>query len=53
MPKIGDGIENIDNLKRDEYAWCTLSKENLDNRPDLILINEDNIFSPWKLVLKK
>ena len=53
MPNIGDGIENIDNLKRDNYAWCTLSKENLENRQDIIIINEDNIFSPWKLVLKK
>ena len=53
MPKIGDGIESIDNLRRNDYAWSTLSKENLDKQQDIILINDDNIFSPWKLVLKK
>ncbi len=53
MPNIGDGIESLDNLKTDEYAWSRLSKNKFKNRKDIIIINDDDIFSPWKLVLKK
>ena len=53
MPKIGNGIESLDDLKKDEYAWSTLEKDNLNSRKDIILINKDEIFTPWKLVLKK
>jgi len=53
MPNIGDGIESLNELKKDEYAWSKLSKNEFTNREDIILINNDDIFSPWKLVLKK
>ena len=53
MPKIGNGIESLDDLKKDEYAWSRLSKDKFENRKDIILINNDDIFLPWKLVLKK
>ncbi len=53
MPNIGDGIETLDDLKKDEYAWSKISKDKFKNRQDIILINNDDIFYPWKLVLKK
>jgi len=53
MPNIGNGIESLDDLKKDEYAWSKLQKDNSKNRKNIILINDDNIFYPWKLVLKK
>ena len=53
MPKIGSGIESLDDLKKDEYAWSSISKDKFKNQDELILINDDYIFNPWKLVLKK
>ena len=53
MPNIGNGIESLDDLKKDEYAWSRISKDRLKDREDIILINNNDIFSPWKLVLKK
>ena len=53
MPNLGNGIESLDDLKKDQYAWSKFSKDKFKNRQDIILINNDDIFSPWKLVLKK
>jgi len=53
MPNIGNGIESLDDLKKDEYAWSRISKDKFKNQDDLILINDNYIFYPWKLVLKK
>jgi hypothetical protein len=53
MPNIGNGIESLEDLKKEEYAWSTISKDKLKNREDIILINNDEIFYPWKLVLKR
>ena len=53
MPKIGNGIESLDDLKKDEYAWSKLQKGNSKDPKNIILINDDDIFYPWKLVFKK
>jgi len=53
MPNLGNGIESLDDLKKGQYAWSRFSKDKFKNRQDIILINNDDIFSPWKLVLKK
>ena len=53
MPNIGNGIETLDDLKKDEYAWSKISNDKFKNHQDIILINNDDVFSPWKLVLKK
>ncbi len=53
MPNIGNGIESLDDLKKDEYAWSKLPKDNFKDRKNIILINDDDVFYPWKLVLKK
>ena len=52
MPSIGDGIQSLDDLEKNEYAWSTISKDRLKERNDISLINKDDIFNPWKLVLK-
>ena len=53
MPNLGNGIESLDDLEKNQYAWSRFSKDKFKNRQDIILINNDDIFSPWKLVLKK
>ena len=53
MPNLGNEIESLDDLKKDQYAWSRFSNDEFKNRQDIILINNDDIFSPWKLLLKK
>ena len=51
MPNIGNGIESLINLKTNMHG--VLSQDKFKNQDEFILINDDNIFNPWKLVLKK
>ncbi len=51
-PKFGNGLENLDELKRDNYAWTTSNLKN-DEKNNYKIINEDKVFYPWKLVYKK
>ena len=49
MPKIGNGIESLESLNEKEYAWTTTEKNKL--RDDkYLLINDSEIFSPWRLI---
>ena len=52
-PILGEGIESIDNLNKDELAWSTESKEKLIRDDSYDVIYENEIFKPWKLILKK
>jgi len=52
MPKIGKGIESIDELNFNEYAWTTSSEKSLKNKENIRVINNSNIFNPWKLILR-
>ena len=52
-PLLGESIEGIDKLKKEELAWSTKSKEKLTRNNSYDLIYEDEIFKPWKLILKK
>ena len=45
MPNLGNGINSLNDLERDEYAWSTLPKDKLKDHKDLILINQDEIFT--------
>ena len=49
MPKIGNGIESLESLNEKEYAWTTTEKNKLKNNKYL-LINDSEIFSPWRLI---
>ncbi len=51
-PKLGEGIENIDQLNKSELVWTTeFKKKNNDNSYEIIY--ENDILKPWKLLLKK
>jgi len=52
-PKLGDGIESIDQLKKSEIAWSTESKKIKDNNYSYEVLYENDILKPWKLILKK
>ena len=45
-PKFGNGLENLDELKRDNYAWTTSNLKNDENN-NYKIINEDKVFYPW------
>ena len=52
-PKLGEGIVNIDQLKKSELAWSTKFKEIKNINYSYEVIYENNILKPWKLILKK
>ena len=53
MPNIGNGLNNISELKINQYAWITNTNFKLDKRNKITIIDDSKIFSPWKLVLRK
>ena len=52
-PKLGKGLENIDELKKSELAWTTKFKEIKKNNYFYEVIYENDTLSPWRLILKK
>ncbi len=52
-PKLGEGIESIDQLKKSELAWTTDFKKIKNNVYSYEVIYENDILKPWKLILKK
>ena len=52
-PKLGDGLESINQLKKSELAWTTDLKKIKNNDYSFEVIYEDDILKPWKLILKK
>jgi hypothetical protein len=52
-PILGEGLENIDKLKKSELAWSTELKEIKNNNYDYEVIYENKILDPWKLIIKK
>ncbi len=52
MPKVGQGIDNVEDLKPYQYAWTTISKDEIFKNNDLKLIESPEILKPWKLILK-
>ena len=51
MPRIGNGVSNIDDLEKDQYAWTTQSKLKFNNE-EYSVINDSEVFKPWKLIKK-
>ena len=52
-PNLGEGIEDISNLKSKEFVWTTNSKDKeFDNYTYEIVYENENL-SPWKLIQKK
>ena len=52
-PKLGEALENIDQLKESELAWTTQNKNSTNNNLSYEVIYENYILNPWKLILKK
>jgi len=52
-PKLDEGLENIDQLKKSELAWTTDLKTIQNNDYSYELIYENDVLNPWKLILKK
>ena len=51
-PKLGEGLESIDQLKKSELAWTTDLKRINNNDFSFELIYENDTLNPWKLILK-
>ena len=52
-PKLGRGLESINQLKKSELAWTTDLKTWDNNDYSYELIYENDVLNPWKLILKK
>ncbi len=52
-PKLGAGLESINQLKKSELAWTTDLKTIKNNDDDYEVIYENDVLNPWKLILKK
>ena len=50
MPKLGNLIDDIDELNSNNYAWTTSSVDNLEK---FNIVNSNKVFYPWKLIIKK
>ena len=52
-PKLGRGLESINQLKKSELAWTTDLKTINNNNNSYEVIYENDVLNPWKLILKK
>ena len=52
MPKNGKGIENLEDLGQNKYAWTTISNNELEKNKNIQIISDKEIFKPWKLVFR-
>ena len=52
-PKLGKGLENIDQLNKSELAWSTEFNKIKNNNYAYEVIYENDILNPWKLIIKK
>jgi len=52
-PKLGKGLESINQLKKSELAWTTELKTIKNNDDSYEVIFENDVLNPWKLILKK
>ena len=52
-PKLGGGLESINQLKKSELAWTTDLKTIKNNDNSFEVIYENDVLNPWKLILKK
>ena len=51
-PKLGEGLESIDDFKKSELVWTTDLQKINNNDFSFEMIRENNTLKPWKLILK-
>ncbi len=51
-PKLGEGLESIDQLKKSELVWTTDLQKINNNDFSFEVIYENDTLKPWKLILK-
>ena len=51
-PKLGEGLESIDQLKKSELVWTTDLQKINNNHFSFEVIYENDTLKPWKLILK-
>ena len=52
-PTLGEGLENINELKKSELAWTTNFKEIKNSNHTFKVIYENDILNPWILIIRK
>ncbi len=52
-PKLGEGLDSINQLKKSELAWTTDLKTIKNNDDSYEVIYDHDVLKPWKLILKK
>ena len=52
MPNIGEGINDLNELNKNNYAWTTADFNDQSLSKDYEIVNKDEIFYPWKLILR-
>ncbi len=52
-PKLGAGLESINQLKKSELAWTSDLKTIKTYEDSFEVIYENDVLNPWKLILKK
>jgi len=51
-PKLGEGLESINQLKKSELAWTTDLKTINNDDYSYEVIYENDVLNPWKLIIK-
>jgi len=53
MPKIGNGLKSIDELKINQYAWTNITKNEILLRENIRILANPESLKPWKLILRE
>ena len=53
MPIIGQGIKNIEDLNKNQYAWTTFPVDEIVKKKEYEIVANNEILYPWKLIYKK
>ncbi len=52
MPKLGNGLGSIDELKINQYAWASFPDNNTKTNEKYNIVYESKKLNPWKLIKK-
>ena len=50
MPRIGNGISSIEDIKKNNYAWTTAPEIKI--RKEYTVVDNSDAFKPWKIIRK-